>query len=81
MVAEQEAMKYGRTSGVKFGRIDLVKFAESFSAQGLAIESADEILPTLKRAQAMDGPVLVDVPIDYSDNAAMFEATDPHKGH
>jgi acetolactate synthase I/II/III large subunit len=81
MVAEQEQMKYGRTSGVKFGRIDLVKFAESFGAHGFALQSADEILPTLKKAQAMDGPVLVDVPIDYSNNAAMFQATDPHKGH
>ena len=81
MVAEQEQMKYGRTSGVQFGRIDLVKFAESFGTRGLAIQTADEILPTLKAAQAMDGPVLVDVPIDYRDNAAMFQATDPHKGH
>jgi len=81
MVAEQEVMKYGRTSGVKFGQIDLPKFAESFGAHGFAIQSADEILPTLKKAQALDGPVLIDVPIDYSDNAAMFQTTDPHKGH
>jgi acetolactate synthase-1/2/3 large subunit len=81
MVAEQEVMKYGRMSGVKFGKIDLPKFAESFGAKGLALQSADNILPALKEAQAMDGPVLIDVPIDYSDNAAMFRATDPHKGH
>lgn len=81
MVAAQEEMKYGRTSGVDFGRIDVVKFAESFGAQGMTLQGADEILPALKKAQALPGPVLIDVPIDYRDNMAMFESTDPHRGH
>ncbi|WP_428304326.1 acetolactate synthase AlsS [Lacipirellula sp.] len=81
MVAAQEQMKYGRTYGIDFGGIDVVKFAESFGAHGFALRSADEILPTLEKAQAMPGPVLIDVPIDYQDNMALFESTDPHRGH
>lgn len=81
MVAAQEKMKYGRTAGVDFGTIDIVKFAESFGAHGIALQAADEILPALKEAQSKPGPVLIDVPIDYSHNQAMFETTDPHRGH
>lgn len=81
MVAEQEQMKYGRMSGIEFGRIDIVKFAESFGAHGIALQGAGEILPALQRAQALPGPVLIDVPIDYRHNMALFETTDPHRGH
>ncbi len=81
MVASQEQMKYGRMSGINFGSIDIVKFAESFGARGIALQSAGEILPALNRAQAMPGPVLIDVPIDYRHNMALFETTDPHRGH
>lgn len=81
MVASQQRTKYGRISGVEFGRVDLVKFAESFGAQGIAIERADQIVPALQEAQAMEGPVLIDVPIDYRDNHKMFEMTDTYAGH
>lgn len=81
MVAAQEEMKYGRTSGVDLGPVDLVPFAESFGARGLRVETADDVLPVLREAQSMDGPVLVDVPIDYSDNASLFELTDASGGH
>lgn len=81
MVAAQERMKYGRTFGVDFGHVDLVKFADSFGASGMTIGSPEEIIPVLREAQAMDGPVLIDVPIDYSDNAELFELTDAHGGH
>lgn len=81
MVAEQEQSKYGRTTGVDFGKIDLVGFAESFGARGFALGSADELLPVLDEAQSLEGPVLIDVPIDYSDNPKLFEMTDVDGGH
>jgi acetolactate synthase-1/2/3 large subunit len=68
MVAFQQRMKYGRTSGVEFGPVDIVKYAEAFGATGFRIGGADEIGPTLKRAMATDGPVLIDIPVDYSHN-------------
>ena len=81
MVAAQEQTKYGRTSGVDFGPIDLVAFAESFGASGMAITAADEIVPALRKAQSMDGPVLIEVPIDYRDNHKLYELIDPFGGH
>ncbi len=81
MVAEQEQTKYGRTTGVDFGEIDLVGFAESFGARRFALGSADELLPVLDEAQSIEGPVLIDVPIDYSDNPKLFEMADVDGGH
>lgn len=81
MVAAQEAVKYRRVSGVDFGPVDIVKFAESFGAKGLAIQRAEEIVPALREGQSHDGPVLIDAPIDYSDNARLYALTDPSGGH
>ena len=81
MVAAQEEMKYGRTSGVDFGRIDLPGFAASFGAHGIALAGPEDIVPALEDARGRGGPVLIDVPIDYSDNAGLFAAVDAHAGH
>jgi acetolactate synthase-1/2/3 large subunit len=68
MVAFQEQAKYGRTSGVDFGPVDTVTFAESFGAVGLRVSSPDDFELVLKQAIDTPGPVIVDVPVDYSDN-------------
>jgi acetolactate synthase-1/2/3 large subunit len=71
MVRFQEEMKYGRCSGVEFGPIDTVRFAESMGARGFAIERAEDFAPTLRKAMELPGPVLIDVPVDYSHNKAL----------
>ena len=77
MVGIQEMAKYGRLSGVKLGPVDIVGFAEAFGAKGLRIERPDEISSTLKEALAMEGPVLVGVPVDYRDNHRLMEIMHP----
>jgi acetolactate synthase I/II/III large subunit len=77
MVGIQEMAKYGRLSGVKLGPVDIVRFAEAFGAKGLRIERPDEISSTLKKALAMEGPVLVGVPVDYRDNHRLMEIVHP----
>lgn len=74
MVAIQEKAAYGRESGVRFGPVDVVKFAESMGAHGLTIASPDQVLPTLRQAMAMPGPVIVGVPVDYGDNPKLIAA-------
>lgn len=74
MVAIQEEAAYGRESGVRFGPVDLVKFAESMGARGMMIDSADEVGTVLRRALATDGPVIVGVPVDYRDNPGLIAA-------
>jgi acetolactate synthase-1/2/3 large subunit len=73
MVAVQEKAKYGRTSGVEFGPVDVVRYAEAFGAAGLMIGSPGEIGPTLRKAFETPGPVLVGVHVDYRDNHKLFE--------
>ncbi|MEG3017327.1 acetolactate synthase AlsS [Carnobacterium sp.] len=68
MVEFQEEMKYGRSSGVDFGPVDFVKYADAFGAKGLRVTKPSELEKVLKEAFAIKGPVIVDIPIDYKDN-------------
>ncbi|MGC2972196.1 acetolactate synthase AlsS [Leuconostoc mesenteroides subsp. dextranicum] len=69
MVKFQEEMKYnGQSAGVKFGNIDLVKYTESFGAKGLRVETPDDLDTVLDEAFSTQGPVVVDIPVDYSHN-------------
>ncbi|MFD1440171.1 acetolactate synthase AlsS [Lacticaseibacillus hegangensis] len=74
MVKFQEEMKYGQAAGVDFGPVDFVKYAESFGAKGLRVERPDQLGAVLDEAFATDGPVIVDIPVDYADNPKLGEA-------
>jgi acetolactate synthase-1/2/3 large subunit len=78
MVGTQERIKYGRTSGVDFGPVDYLQYAEAFGATGLRIQQPDEIAPILHKAFDTPGPVLIAVDVDYRDNVKLFE--DVHEG-
>ncbi|WP_374023345.1 acetolactate synthase large subunit [Mycobacterium sp. HNNTM2301] len=58
---------------VKFGNPDVVKYAESFGAKGYRINSADELLPTLRTALADDGVSVIACPVDYSENLRLTD--------
>jgi acetolactate synthase-1/2/3 large subunit len=73
MVAAQEEIKYGRTSGIKLGPVDPVKYAEAFGATGLMIQHADDVAPTLRKAFDTGGPVLIGVHVDYRESVKLFE--------
>ncbi|MCF7719576.1 acetolactate synthase AlsS [Aeromonas jandaei] len=77
MVAIQEQKKYCRTSGVSFGAIDFKRYAESFGAAGFAVRSADELRATLRAALAVEGPAVVAIPVDYSDNPGLMAQLRP----
>ncbi|MGK5553737.1 acetolactate synthase large subunit [Actinomadura kijaniata] len=74
-------LELGRSSHIRFGGIDYVKYAESLGAQGYQVTSADELLPTLRKALDHDGVSVVAVPVDYSHNLRLTdrlgELTDP----
>ncbi|QEH39131.1 Acetolactate synthase, catabolic [Aquisphaera giovannonii] len=74
MVKIQQLAKYGRETAVELGPVDVLKYAEAFGATGLAIRTPADIAPTLRRALEIPGPVLIDVPVDYSDNASLVRA-------
>lgn len=72
MVAFQQQMRYGRTSGVQLGDYDVVGYAQSFGAHGHRVTSLDDLAPTLRAALAEDGPSVIDVPVDYASNARLL---------
>jgi len=55
------------------GEPDEVRVAESFGARGYAIESASELLPTLRKALDDDAVSVIAVPVDYTENARLVE--------
>ncbi len=65
--------EFGRPFGVEFGNPDFVAYAESFGIAGFRPSSAADLLPTLRRALDVDGPALVEVPIDYRENLRLTE--------
>ena len=71
MVEFQEEMKYKRSAGVEFGPVDYVKYAESFGAKGLRVTNQEELEAALKEGYETDGPVLIDIPVNYADNVKL----------
>jgi acetolactate synthase-1/2/3 large subunit len=65
--------EFGRPFGVEFGNPDFVDYARSFGIAGFRPSSAADLLPTLRRALDVDGPSLVEVPIDYRENLRLTE--------
>ncbi len=65
--------EFGQPFGVEFGNPDFVAYAESFGIAGFRPSSAADLHPTLLRALAVDGPSLVEVPIDYRENLRLTE--------
>src|SRR5262245_31990863 len=73
MVRFQQLLKYGRPSGVDFGPVDNVKFAEAMGATGFRVERPESFAPTLREAMEIRGPVIIEVPVDYSHNRELGE--------
>ncbi len=65
--------EFGHPFGVAFANPDLVAYAESFGIAGFRPSDAADLYPTLVRALAVDGPAVIDVPIDYRENLRLTE--------
>lgn len=55
--------------GLDFGNPDFVKYAEAYGARGHRVEKTDDFVPLLKQCLDKKGVDLIEVPIDYSENA------------
>ena len=65
--------RFGRDTQIDFTNPDFVKYAESFGAKGYRVESANDLIPTIEKAIADDTVVLIDCPVDYSENMKLTE--------
>ncbi|TNF95202.1 MAG: acetolactate synthase large subunit [Gammaproteobacteria bacterium] len=64
---------FGRSSYINFQNPDFVKYAESFGARGYRVEAAKELAPTIKQAIDDNTVVVIDCPVDYSENMKLTE--------
>ncbi|MBA3689894.1 MAG: acetolactate synthase large subunit [Actinobacteria bacterium] len=74
LIRWKEELTLGRTAAVSFGNPDFVRFAESFGAKGYAIETADQLLPTLRTALEDRAVSVIACPVDYAENTKLVEA-------
>ena len=58
--------------GLDFGNPDFVEYARSYGARGVRIERTGQLVETLRGAFAEGGVHLIEVPVDYSENEAVF---------
>ncbi len=72
MVAFQEELKYGRTSGVQLGDYDIAHYAAAFGAKGIRVSSLTEFEDAFTRSLAEPGVTIIDVLVDYSRNTELF---------
>jgi acetolactate synthase I/II/III large subunit len=72
MVAFQEELKYGRTSGVQLGDYDIAHYAAAFGAKGIRVGAMTEFETALKKSLNEPGITIIDVLVDYSRNTELF---------
>lgn len=72
MVKFQQVSKYGKEAAVDLGPVDFVKYAESMGAKGYRVTAPHELEAVLQQAMQEEGPVIVDIPVDYSNNGKLM---------
>ena len=68
LIGWKQINHFGQPAFVDFTNPDFVKLAESMGLKGYRVESAESLIPTLKMALLQDVPVVIDCPVDYSEN-------------
>ncbi len=68
---KQDAMGF-RDWGLDFGNPDFVKYAESYGAKGYRVDSTESFLPLLKTCTETPGVHVIDLPVEYSENAKVL---------
>lgn len=56
-----------------------MKYAEAMGAKGYRVHSAEELKELLESIPDSTGPVVIDVPIDYSDNIKLADTLLPEE--
>lgn len=69
LIEWKQINKYGHAFGTRFENPDFVKLARSFGAVGIKVKEGDDLKEVLKKAfRYKDKPVIIDCPVDYSEN-------------
>jgi len=73
LIKWHQERRFGHSNDISFRNPDFVKYAESFGARGYRVEKAQDLVPTLEKAFADKTVVVIDVPVDYSENMKLTE--------
>ena len=73
LIEWKQERKFGQAFGTRFENPDWVKLAQSFGALGIRVKEGDDLRRVLKRAFRAGKPVVIDVPVDYSENIRLTE--------
>jgi acetolactate synthase-1/2/3 large subunit len=69
MVRQWQQMFYeGRYTETPISSPDYVKLAEAYGLPGYRVDKLEEVIPTMRLAQAHDGPVLIELVVEQFDN-------------
>ncbi|MDH5393743.1 MAG: acetolactate synthase large subunit [Gammaproteobacteria bacterium] len=73
LIKWKQEVQFGRESNVRFNNPDFVKLAESFGAKGYRINNTEQLLPTIRQAINDNTVVIIDCPVDYSENLKLTQ--------
>ena len=73
MIRLKEEMLGNNVHGVNFGTPEIVAYAAAFGAAGTRVSSADELQQVLANANEVGGVHVIDVPVDYGENAKLMK--------
>ncbi|STX49454.1 acetolactate synthase [Legionella hackeliae] len=73
LIQWKQDLEFGHSAHVTFTNPDFVKYAESFGIKAHTITSAEDLLPTLQSSLASNELVLIDCPVDYSENVKLTD--------
>ena len=68
LIEWKQENKYGHPFGTRFGNPDWIKLARAHGAVGIKIKEGDDLQQILKKAFRSKKPVVIDCPVDYSEN-------------
>ncbi len=68
LIEWKQKNKYGHAFGTRFNNPDWVKLARSYGAVGIKVNKGDDLQAVLKKAFKQNKPVVIDCPVDYTEN-------------
>ena len=73
LIRWKQMQQFGRPAFVDFSNPDFVRYAESFGANGIRIESADGLAPALRSALDSNEVTIIDCPVDAAENLRLTQ--------
>jgi acetolactate synthase-1/2/3 large subunit len=73
LIEWKQERKFGHAFGTRFENPDFVKLARAMGAGGIRVKQGDDLQQILKRAFRSKKPVVIDCPVDYTENIKLSE--------